>query len=105
MPANWKGLVIFAGVAIAAPSTQAATYMFRVSCADETYVALWDGGSADPGSDHFRIATGDANQNCSIYDYDAKTDKRLPRRWCSDPGALIEMFPPILVLSGVLRCR
>jgi hypothetical protein len=101
-----KGFAIFAGALISATvSTHAETYMFRVSCADETYIALWDGGSSDPGKGRFRIATGDANQNCLIYNYNAKTDGSLPRRWCSDPGAAIEMFPPILILSGATHCR
>ncbi len=106
MPGLWKGLVISAAAAISAPpSASAATYMFRVSCGEENYVALWDGGLFDPGGDHFRIATGDANLNCAIYDYDAKTDQSLPRRWCSDPGAAIEMFPPILLMAGATHCR
>ncbi|WP_026607933.1 hypothetical protein [Methylocapsa acidiphila] len=91
---------------LAVPSAQARTYLFRVSCwDDETYVALWDGGAADLGKTHFRVATGDANQNCSIFDYDPKADASLPRRWCSDPGAAIEFFPPILLMAGATHCR
>ena len=101
-----KGIVILAGLAMfAAPSAHANAYLFRVDCKGETYVAQWDSGAVDPGKNHFRIATGDANLDCSIYDYVARTDRDLPRRWCSGPDGVIRGFPPLLILLGLSHCR
>ena len=101
-----KGFIIGVGVAlfIASPVT-AKTYRFRVNCADETYVAQWDADSPDLDKDDFRIATGDTNLDCSIYDYDARTDRNLPQRRCSGPSGVIRGFPPLLILSGLSHCR
>ncbi|MEJ0092428.1 MAG: hypothetical protein WDN46_03045 [Methylocella sp.] len=98
------GFIVGVGIAIfTASAANAKTYQFRVSCADETYIAQWDGSDFD--KDRFRIATGDTNLDCSIYDYDARTDGNLPRRWCGDPGGIIRGFPPALILSGLSHCR
>lgn len=106
MLAFWKGVLFFVGVTIlAASAANAKVYSFRVNCSEESFVALWDSGFPDPGIYHFRIATGDVNLDCSVYDYFAKTDRDLPRRWCSDPGAAIQFFPQILILSGASHCR
>jgi hypothetical protein len=100
-----KGFIISVGITIfMAFAVNAQTYLFRVSCADETFVAQWDTSSIDRGKDHFRIATGDSNLDCSIYDYDATTDRNLPRRWCGDPGIILG-FPPFLILFGISHCR
>jgi hypothetical protein len=80
-------------------------YLFRVNCPMERYVAQWTPGPADRGRNYFRIATGDANLDCSIYDFDARTDGALPRRDCGDPGAIIRGFPGFLILLGATHCR
>lgn len=101
-----KAFMICAGIVIFFPAAaNAKVYMFQVTCADDKYVAQWTSGAVDPGQDHFRIATGDANLDCSIYNYNPKTDRDLPRRWCSDPGGVIRGFPPILILTGLSHCR
>jgi len=101
-----KGFVICVGImAFAVSGAHAKSYLFRVSCGHETFVAQWESGPVDPGIYHFRNATGDTNLDCLVYDYDARTDEDLPRRWCRDPGPAIELFPPILILSSIPRCR
>ena len=84
-----KPFILAAALAIfAGPGASANTYLFRVDCKGETYVAQWDSGPVDPGQNYFRIATGDRNQDCSIYDFNHRTDQELPRRWCSgDAGS------------------
>jgi hypothetical protein len=100
------GRVLLSGLAmLAAPAAQANDYFFRVDCKDETYIAQWASGPVDPGKPHFRIATGDANLDCSVYDYNARTDRDLPRRWCSGPDGVLRGFPPILILLGQSHCR
>lgn len=86
------------------PAT-AQIYSFRVNCKDEDYIALWAPGPVNPGKDYFRNATGHANLDCSIYDYDAKTDRNLPQRWCDYPGGIIEGFPVLLILTGMSHCK
>ena len=101
-----KGFVLFAGLAIfAAPAAHANAYLFRVDCKGETFVAQWDSGAGDPGQDYFRIATGERNLDCSIYDYNHRTDRDLPRRWCSGPDGVFRAFPPILIPLGFTHCR
>jgi hypothetical protein len=101
-----NGFIIGVGVALfIASAANAKTYRFRVNCADETYVAQWEADSPDLDKDYFRVATGDANLDCSIYDYDARTDRNLPQRWCSGPSGIIRGFPPLLILSGLSHCR
>jgi hypothetical protein len=98
-------LAIFACAVFASPGASANTYSFRVDCKGESYVALWDSGPDDPGQDYFRIATGDRNQDCSIYDYNRRWDHDLPRRWCSGDAGIIRAFPPILIPLGFNHCR
>jgi hypothetical protein len=106
MPGLAKSFIISAAIAVfGASAANAKTYQFRVNCTNEVFVALWDASSNDPGEDYFRIATGDANLDCSVYDYNTKGDRSLPRRWCSYPGGIIRGFPPILILSGLSHCR
>ncbi len=101
----WKIVVVAAIVAFTASAANAKVYLFHVSCADGAYVAQWDSAPVDLGEDHFRLATGDVNFDCSIYDYDAKADRDLPRRWCSDIGGIIRGFPPALILAGMTHCQ
>ena len=89
----------------AAPAAQAEIYLFRVACPDETYVARWEASAPDPGKYSFRIATGNANLDCSIYDYDAKTDGNLAQRACSIPDSIIRGFPPLMILVGSTHCK
>lgn len=106
MPDFAKGVFMSVAIMIISASpVHAKAYLFRVSCADEAFVAEWMPGSSDPGKDYFRIATGDSNLDCSIYDYDVTKDSRLPLRWCSDPGGIIRGFPPLLILLGTSHCR
>jgi hypothetical protein len=101
-----KGRVLFVGFSLlAAPAAQANAYLFRVDCKAETYVAQWASGPVDPGKDYFRIATGDSNLDCSIYDYNARLDQDLPRRWCSGPDGVSGGFPSFLILLGQSHCR
>jgi hypothetical protein len=101
-----KGFILFAALAIlASPAAYANTYLFRVDCKGKAFVAQWDSGAVDPGADYFRIATGDRNSDCSIYDYNGGTDRDLPRRWCSGPAGVIRAFPPILIPLGLTHCR
>ncbi|MGO9674373.1 MAG: hypothetical protein ACLPSF_09460 [Methylocella sp.] len=101
-----KGFVLIAALAIfISPAAYANTYLFRVDCKGAQYVAQWDSGPVDPGPDYFRIATGDRNSDCSIYGYNAGTDRDLPRRWCSGPNGIIRAFPPILIPLGATHCR
>lgn len=106
-----KPFILAAAVAISASAifassgASANTYLFRVDCKGETYVAQWDSGPVDPGQDYFRIATGDRNQDCSIYDFNHRTDQELPRRWCSGDAEIIRAFPPILIPLGFNHCR
>jgi hypothetical protein len=114
VPGFAKALPLVAAASIYAAGAAAAdlvesvpsnVYLFRVNCPMERYVAQWAPGPADRGRNYFRIATGDANLDCSIYDYDARTDAALPRRDCGDPGGVIRGFPGILILLGATHCR
>ena len=89
----------------ATPAARAQPYLFRVVCKDEVFVARWDAGAPDPGKDSFRIATGNSNLDCSIYDYDAKTDTGLPQRLCTVPDSIIRGFPPAMILLGATHCK
>ena len=80
-------------------------YSFHVVCPGDDYVAQWIIPPNDPGKDYFRIATGDQNLDCSIYDYNRATDADLPRRLCDDPGGLIRGFPLLLILLGAKHCK
>lgn len=101
-----KALILSAALALfATPATYANAYLFRVDCSGEAYVAQWDSGAVDPGKDYFRIATGDRNLDCSVYDYNGATDRGLPRRWCSGDAGAIRAFPPILIPLGATHCR
>lgn len=95
---------LLAAATLASPA-RANVYQFRVDCTGESYVALWDAGAVDPGSDYFRIATGDRNLDCSVYDYNRRADRDLPRRWCSGESGVIRAFPPALILLGATHCR
>lgn len=98
--------VLLAAILPLAPQTAAANaYFFKVSCPMESFVAQWASGDPDPGRSHFRIATGDLNLDCSVYDYDPRTDRDLPRRWCSGPDGIIRGFPPALIVLGQSHCR
>ncbi|SFK75957.1 hypothetical protein [Methylocapsa palsarum] len=101
------GAICAAGAAAAdlAESAPSNVYLFRVNCPMERYVAQWAPGSADRGQTYFRIATGNANLDCSIYDYNAATDAALPRRDCGDPGGIIQGFPGFLALLGATHCQ
>ncbi len=104
-PAAAAALALFASAIFVSRGASANTYSFRVDCKGESYVALWDSGPDDPGLDYFRIATGDRNQDCSIYDYNGRYDRDLPRRWCSGDAGIIRAFPPILIPLGFNHCR
>jgi hypothetical protein len=80
-------------------------YLFRVNCPADHYVAQWTPGPGDPGKDYFRIATGDLNADCPIYDYNPYTDAALPRRACQDPGGVSRGFPAALIFLGATHCR
>jgi hypothetical protein len=88
----------------ATPAAQAEIYLFRVDCPDGAYVARWETSAPDPGKYSFRIATGNANLDCSVYDYNAKTDRDLPQRLCSIPDSIIRGFPPLMILLGYTHC-
>ncbi|VTZ25746.1 conserved exported hypothetical protein [Methylocella tundrae] len=100
-----KAILICAAALISPAAAKANVYLFEVTCSNDKYVAQWESGDADPGKEHFRIATGDVNLDCSIYDYNPKTDRDMPRRWCSDPNGVVRGFPPILILIGYSHCR
>lgn len=105
MPAFGKGSVLLTALAMHAAPAQANIYLFRVDCASESYVAQWDAGAVDQGASDYRIATQDRNLDCSIYDYSARTDRNLPRRWCTGASGIIRGFPPLLVLLGQTHCQ
>lgn len=69
-------------------------YLFTVTCpSSPAFVAEWDTGTIDPGKEYLRAQTGTKNPNCSIRDYNAGTDKRLPRRRFSHTSGVIEGIP------------
>lgn len=82
-----------------------AFFLFRVNCPGDDYVAQWLPDRADRDKNYYRIATGDANLDCSIYDYDSKHDGALPRRLCQEPGGTIRGFPAFLILLGATHCK
>ncbi len=90
---------------VAAPAAHANIYLFGVRCNDEAYVAQWDSGAPDPGKEYFRLATGDLNLDCTIHDYDNKTERDLPRRWCREAGGILRGFPPMLIILGTTHCH
>lgn len=93
-------LVLAAG----ASGARATPYLFRIDCADESFVAQWDAPAADPGPDYYRAASGTLNLHCVIADYNFRTDANLQRRLCRDPGRIINAFPPALIVAGLTRC-
>jgi hypothetical protein len=106
MPSLDKGGALLAALALLAPAAaQANVYLFRVDCKGETYVAQWSSGPVDPGRDRFRLATGNANLDCAIYDFNPRTDRDLPRRWCSGEDGPLRGFPPLLIPLGLAQCR
>ncbi|WP_374306031.1 hypothetical protein [Methylocella sp.] len=89
---------------LAARPADAASYLFRVDCGDESFAALWEEPAPDPGRDYYRTATGTLNLHCVIADYDRRTDAGLARRLCRDPGRVINAFPIALIFAGLTRC-
>lgn len=104
MPKFLRCVALILGALSITGSARAATYLFRVDCSDASFIARWD--TVAPGRDktYFRSATGTLNLNCSIYDYDQKTDRLLPQRACGDPGDVINAFPAALILAGATHC-
>jgi hypothetical protein len=94
-----------AGAADLGEAIESGPYLFRVNCPTETYLAQWTPDAMDPGKNYFRIATGDVNLDCSIYDYDPRYDAALPRRACRYPGGAIRAFPALLIPLGATHCR
>lgn len=80
-------------------------FLFRVACPDDVYVAQWLAVPFGPSKYYYRSATSLQNIDCSIYDYDPKTDASLPRRDCGDPGGLVRGFPIFLIPLGFVHCR
>ncbi|WP_395666729.1 hypothetical protein [Methylocella sp.] len=90
-------------LAAAAPAA-AQPHLFRVDCPGEAYVARWDSEAPDPGASYFRRATGTLNMNCVVDDFHPRRDAALPVRLCRDPGALVDGFPPALIVLGLTQC-
>ncbi|ACK52486.1 hypothetical protein Msil_3601 [Methylocella silvestris BL2] len=97
--------LFFSIVTAASAADSGATYLFRVDCRDEAFLARWIPVPGDPDKDYFRSATGTLNLDCSISDYNPKTDRGLPQRICSDPGGIINGFPPALIVAGLTHCN
>ena len=83
---------------------QAHDYRFNVSCEHDQSVVWWDTGDLDPGREYLRVATGLKHPDCSIGDYDEQRDSQLPITRYKGAEAVLQGFPPVSLICGILGC-
>jgi hypothetical protein len=76
--------------------------LFRVDCPHGAYVARWEASAPDPGKYRFRIATGNVNLDCSIYDYSTSFATPDPTR-APGPAPASIAFPDRIVIAPDMR--
>jgi len=93
---------VFALLIVACPSTALATdYKFTVSCSHDRFTVLWQTGGIDPGKEWLRVTTGTKYPDCTVSDFNPRTDShlRLADRY-SHEGGIIQGIP----LGGTIIC-
>ena len=102
---NCISIVRVAGTSVALALLSAAclagtTYEFRVSCQSQQLVAQWNTGDIDPGREFLRVSTGTKYSGCSVSDYIAARDSRLPLETFSGPTGVVQGIPLVGPILG-----
>jgi hypothetical protein len=84
---------------LSAASWAGTTYKFTVGCQSQQLVAQWNTGDIDPGREFLRVSTGTKYSGCTVSDFNAARDGRLPVEVFSGPTGVVQGIPllgPIL---------